>query len=71
VIPVVYYLNHKQKNYGKNNQEEHEDRMGIPIDYAPIYKKDENGRYKLIQKPTKTMKSELKKKWWELIINLF
>jgi hypothetical protein len=71
VIPVVYYLNHKQKNYGKNNQEEHEDRMGIPIDYAAIYKKDENGRYKLIQKPTKTMKSELKKKWWELIINLF
>ena len=71
IIPVVYYLNHKQKNYGKNNLEEYEDRMGIPIDYAAIYKKDENGRYKLVSEPKKTMKTELKRNWWKQVLNIF
>ena len=71
VIPVVYYLNHRQRNYGKNKEEEFEDRLGIPIDYAAIYKKDENNNYRLVQKPTKTLKTQLKRNWWRKILNIF
>ena len=45
VIPTILYLNHKQKNYGKGKEKEYEDRLGIPIEYAVIYKKNENGEY--------------------------
>lgn len=70
VIPTILYLNHKQKNYGKGKEKEYEDRLGIPIEYAVIYKKNEKGEYKLIQRAKKTNQKQIKKKWWELIINI-
>ena len=71
VIPILYYLNHPQKNYGKNNPEENEDRFGLPIEYATIYKKDENGKYILVKKGKETQRKEIKKKWYQYIFKSF
>ena len=40
---MKFYPNHKQRNYGKGTTER-EDRLGLPISNAIIYKKN-NGRY--------------------------
>lgn len=44
ISSMNFYPNHKQRNYGKGIVE-HEDRFGLKIEDAIIYKYDENGMY--------------------------
>ena len=44
---LIWYPNHRHQNYGKNNIE-YEDRIGLPLESAIVFKKDENGEYKQV-----------------------
>ena len=45
IAQVNFYPNHKQRNYGKGTVE-YEDRMGLKMQDAIIFKKDDDGKYR-------------------------
>ena len=48
ISSMDFYPNHKQRNYGKQITE-HEDRFGLHIKDAIIYKLDDNGKYQRLK----------------------
>ena len=44
---LIWYPNHRHTNYGKNGLE-FEDRIGLPLESALVFRKDEKGEYKQV-----------------------